>query len=401
MKKGLVEGECGRSNALVGLANQFGTSNQRISSSIQQGTSTLLPSSSQGELFANEFLQQKAQRTAIPRTFHTSSLLPQRPSASKTSALATQWGNEFNTMQTQSLGAQWATQFHETRPMVAMESAWSQATEKQAFQAPQGSSLDSGMWSAEFLDNIDTSLNKTQGDIYSDAWADAEVAHESRMGDMEEAWDEVWNKKQLDALRHQFANSSIETDYTHELSNPFLSEANPSSLGENLLKEGDLGGAILAYEAATQQNPQDAQAWCNLGLSLAENEYDTRAITAFRKCLEIDSGNKEALLGISVSLANESLENDALEHLEKWVVAHTGGDPKTVSRPAPTYSSFLDHHVFGQVEEKFLDVARRQEGAGDADLQNALGVLYNLNRNFERATECLKLAVSHKPQVCR
>ena len=51
-----------------------------------------------------------------------------------------------------------------------------------------------------------------------------------------------------------------------------------------------------------------------------------------------------------------------------------------------------------QVEDKYLAAARQQNGTADAALQNALGVLYNLNRNFDRAVECIKLAIASQPQ---
>jgi peroxin-5 len=67
---------------------------------------------------------------------------------------------------------------------------------------------------------------------------------------------------------------------------------------------GNTQEAILYYEAAVQRNPQDANAWCQLGLSHAENEHDIAAISAFRKCLEIEPEMRDALLGYSVSLVS-------------------------------------------------------------------------------------------------
>ena len=52
-----------------------------------------------------------------------------------------------------------------------------------------------------------------------------------------------------------------------------------------------------------------------------------------------------------------------------------------------------------QVEQEYLNVARQQGGTADAALQNALGVLYNLNRNYERAVDCIKTAIALKPEV--
>ena len=51
------------------------------------------------------------------------------------------------------------------------------------------------------------------------------------------------------------------------------------------------------------------------------------------------------------------------------------------------------------MEQEYLNVARQQGGTADSALQNALGVLYNLNRNYERAVDCIKTAIALKPEV--
>uniref|UniRef100_A0A914D5C2 Peroxin-5 n=1 Tax=Acrobeloides nanus TaxID=290746 RepID=A0A914D5C2_9BILA len=145
--------------------------------------------------------------------------------------------------------------------------------------------------------------------------------------------------------------------------------------------------------------------WTALGLCHAENEQDLQAISAFRRALEIDPQSQDALLAISVSYANESMENEALSQLEKWISVYNkdqnafenaGQRPNMFSN----YSS-LDPNKFNQVENSFLDAARRQGGSVDPDLQNALGVLYNLNRNFERAVDSIKAALAVRPDDAR
>jgi Flp pilus assembly protein TadD len=44
------------------------------------------------------------------------------------------------------------------------------------------------------------------------------------------------------------------------------------------LHAGNTQEAILYYEAAVQRNPQDPNAWCQLGLSHAENEHDVKTV---------------------------------------------------------------------------------------------------------------------------
>ncbi|CAJ0608246.1 unnamed protein product [Cylicocyclus nassatus] len=79
--KSLVEADCGGPNALVGLAQNYGTSNQRIVPIVNRGVSSLLPSTSLGEQFVNDFLQQKASAAPAPTSFNMSEQNPSLISA--------------------------------------------------------------------------------------------------------------------------------------------------------------------------------------------------------------------------------------------------------------------------------------------------------------------------------
>lgn len=168
------------------------------------------------------------------------------------------------------------------------------------------------------------------------------------------------------------------------------------------LHTGNTQEAILYYEAIVQRNPREATAWCQLGLLHAENEHDIAAISAFRKALEIDPNMKDALLGYSVSLANESYDNEALIQLEQWINTYKQGAWKSdVQATRPTdllHQSYIDPARFEKVEHQFLDAARAQTNV-DPELQNALSVLYNLNRNFDRAVDSIKAAIARNPEV--
>ncbi|KAF8362482.1 prx-5, partial [Pristionchus pacificus] len=412
--KSMVEGECGGSNPLVSLANNYGQTNERVGPSVSRGISSLMPSSSRGEKFAQDFLVDQARKTAQPATFDMKALSRQLPPSSQAAAvLSSQWTKEFNPInarpnsRSSQLASQWSSSYHPSSS--PMESAWRSATstpqpltggQMMMANAPQSSST--GMWSSEFLDRFDSNVTDkvTLEHIASD-W----TSEYSNQKHEEQLWQKLegeWTKQREEFMRNGWEQETeerlqaIQQPYIHQSENPFVQDQSALRIGDEAMRGGDLERAILAYEAAVQNNPQDAMAWCRLGLSHAENEHDDRAIQAFRKSLEIDPRNEEALLSLSVSLANECLENDALEQLEKWLASHTGGDPTQIKRAKPTYSSFLDHSDFDRVESIFLSAAARQNSA-DAELQNALGVLYNLGRNFERAVDSLKLAIATKP----
>ncbi|CAB3404455.1 unnamed protein product [Caenorhabditis bovis] len=387
--KSVVEGQCGQQNALVGLATSIGTSNQRIAPS-SAAASTFMPNSTIGERMADEFMRMRAQANA-PTSFNMNSLQQNLPQASASSALAKEWSNDFQPRQNQ-LASQWANQYSANH-LMNYDSAWRQAmpASSSSVQAP----VSSSMWSAEFLDNAESSLQ--QGSSKGDQWADEFLNHsqDTFKGTHNEMYEPFWDEfqKKIDSLDKK-------EDYVYQEANPFVSSQNPLAEGDALMRQGDIGNAMLSYEAAVQKNPQDANAWCLLGLAHAENEKDQQALAAFNKCLEIDPTNQQALLSLAVSLANEGMENEAVHRLDKWLSSYIGSNATEVSSPNIGPSSFLDHDAFNLVEARFLNAARQQT-TPDPELQNALGVLYNLNRNFDRAVDSLKLAISQRPDDAR
>lgn len=196
-----------------------------------------------------------------------------------------------------------------------------------------------------------------------------------------------------------FSNSNLRFNFQ---TNPHLTEDNLMDKAKEHIHAGNTQEAILYYEAAVQRNPQDASAWCQLGLSHAENEYDIAAISAFRKSLEIEPDMRDALLGYSVSLANESYDNESLTQLEHWINTYKRGEWKSDTYNDQStnflHQSYIDPARFNKVERQFLDAARAQTNI-DPELQNALGVLYNLNRNFDRAIDSIKAAIAQNPEV--
>ncbi|CAL2031698.1 unnamed protein product [Caenorhabditis brenneri] len=396
--KGVVEGQCGQQNALVGLANTFGNSNQRLAPST--AASSLMPTSSLGEQMANEFLRQQA-NTMAPASFSMKSMQQNLPQSSASSSMAMNWSQEYQPRQNQ-LASQWTAQYTRNAAQDNFENAWRQTHQPSPLMSSTSSAVnDSGMWSSEYLDTVDTSLQNS-----SKAWADDFLNSQDNFG-IENTWkdsqmfDQRWEEIKRDMEKESEGVMQNPADYSYQDTNPFLSTSNPLLEGDSLMRNGDIGNAMLAYEAAVQKDPQNAGAWCKLGLAHAENEKDQLAMQAFTKCLQIDAGNKEALLALSVSQANEGMENEALHQLDKWMSSYLGSNSTQVTNTSPMYSSFLDNDTFNRVEARFLDAARQQGATPDPDLQNALGVLYNLNRNFARAVDSLKLAISRNPGDAR
>lgn len=61
-------------------------------------------------------------------------------------------------------------------------------------------------------------------------------------------------------------------EYTFAPENPVVNDKDAFEEGKKKLEAGDLPSAVLCFEAAAQQQPENAQVWQLLGTTQAENE---------------------------------------------------------------------------------------------------------------------------------
>jgi peroxin-5 len=165
---------------------------------------------------------------------------------------------------------------------------------------------------------------------------------------------------------------------------------------------------ILAREAAVQESPSNPLAWLSLGLKQQENEREELAIRALQRALELDPTLGEAWLALAVSYTNDNVRGKAYDAIERWV--ESKGE----------YESVIEHHreraggasarEAGQVLNSqrhayltglLVDMARAGGGESgvDADVQIALGVLFNASEEYEKASDCFMAALSVRPNV--
>lgn len=400
--KSLVDGDCSHANALVELSRTAAQSNARLPPTLR--SSILQSSSSMGDTFANEYLTDLSRSTSAPSTFSMQQLAEQLPE--QETLTARNWTDQYIReldnahSRTQNLSGQWTDQYI---PSTSTRlDSWADKAWEQIVQHPfDGESAATQMWSSDYLANFDQQVEEP-----TRKWVDEYLT--GRKQPLMESGDDLFRymEKEWEALKNGLSTVNVEmpslSEYEMTTDNPYLNEENPLERGKNSLLAGDLPNAVLYFEAAVQNNPHDSKAWYMLGMSQAENEKDLQAIAAFKESLDIDPKNLDALLALSVSYANESMENEALSHLERWLSVHPlYGGFELAPRSNYITSPFLDQGNFKRVEDRFLAAARRQPEGGDASLQNALGVLYNLNRNYERAVDSIKAALSITPNDAR
>ncbi|XP_072378561.1 peroxisomal targeting signal 1 receptor isoform X1 [Diabrotica undecimpunctata] len=205
----------------------------------------------------------------------------------------------------------------------------------------------------------------------------------------------------IDEFNNYYNMTTKEYDFSEE--NPMADIPQPLERGKQFLAEGDFPSAVLCFEAAAKQEPQNAEAWLLLGTTQAENEQDPSAIPALNRCLLLDNSNLKALMALAVSYTNESYYNQACQMLLNWLKYN----PKYQELVPPNLklsgqvTSLLVQNDHKIIQDLFIKAAQRNPQQIDYEVQCGLGVLFNLTGEYNKAADCFTAALSVKPDDAR
>ena len=234
-----------------------------------------------------------------------------------------------------------------------------------------------GDWDEGLYDNI------AQGatiESLSAAWAQAEAEY-----DCEAAAVDLASGYGVDGdqLPYQFQNSLPDT---HEHDKDWM------DVGLNEYNRGNLPEAIHAFETLVQMQDDHAKGWYYLGKCHAENDLDVQAIACLERSVERDPFSPETLLALGVSHVNELNYKKALQNLKEWITHN----PKYADLPSDDlYGCAADESELDQVQGLLL---RALEHEASPDVHEALGVVYNVSRDYEAAVASFERALSQRPQ---
>ncbi|GAA6032299.1 hypothetical protein JCM8097_008106 [Rhodosporidiobolus ruineniae] len=185
----------------------------------------------------------------------------------------------------------------------------------------------------------------------------------------------------------------------------------------------DRHDSLLQHEANVQRDPSSAGAWLALGLKQQQNEREDLAIAALKRAVELFAADVDgstaaeagaAHLGLAVSYTNEGRRFEAYEEIDRWVSALGRSTEATPTSRA--YANEIDQYrnLFGAQlpttsRERLeylsgllirLAQSHAEVGGGhgvDADVQIALGVLFNSSEDYIKASDCFEAALSVRP----
>ena len=202
--------------------------------------------------------------------------------------------------------------------------------------------------------------------------------------------------------RYEFVNqNAVPTAQEQEQQNHWMEE------GFRQFEAGNIQQAIRLFELELQHsNADNATAWRMLGRCHAENDMDREAIQCLEEAVDRDPYCAEALLALGVSYVNELNHVQALANLKAWITHNpkfagldTGDFNDDVYGQAGPNAAASAETAFDEAQRLLLRALEFHPDDPDtqADVLEALGVVYNVSRDYEAAVDSLRRACRLRP----
>ncbi|EDW62839.1 peroxisomal targeting signal 1 receptor [Drosophila virilis] len=424
----LVEGDCGGVNPLMQLGGQLTRDVAHKDEGFSQPQ--FERSSRPDEQLVNDFLGQVA---APPQSFQMDTLMQEMRGinihgAPQQNEVAGQWSRDFMQQQLPNKSVHLPPQHQHMQhsqeffdePLITSQNFMPPQMMRQPYMAitaaPQQQQHDTFFdesMETIITDNLPKVANSGESveDWISDFQRNKEHNEQTATNFNEKFWQRLQDEWQKLAEENEHPwlseyNENLDAykEYEFAEQNPMAELDNAFEKGKEYLMKGDIPSAVLCFEVAAKKEPERAEVWQLLGVSQAENEMDPQGIAALKRALELQPGNRQVLMALAVCFTNEGLQSNAVKMLSNWLEAHPrykhllSAYPLLKSEGTSLASSLIGGNKLRDLQQVYLEAVRMQPAQVDADLQEALGVLYNLSGEFDKAVDCYRSAVHVDPQ---
>lgn len=123
--------------------------------------------------------------------------------------------------------------------------------------------------------------------------------------------------------------------------------------------------AVEQYQKITEADPKDTDSWIMLGRLQKALMNSTEAMTAYKKALEIDPDNEDAMTGLATVYADLGDNKAAADMLRK--VADKDPNPRSLTALANVYEQLKDYSLAAEMLHRALD-----QQPGNSEIKQAL-----------------------------
>jgi tetratricopeptide (TPR) repeat protein len=139
-----------------------------------------------------------------------------------------------------------------------------------------------------------------------------------------------------------------------------IGDSQANRIDENMVKK-----AIEQYQKITAGDPKDVESWLMLGRLDKIAQNSTEALAVYKKALDLDPGNEDAMTGLAEVYTDLGDSKAAADLLRK--VADKSPNPRSLAKLAAVYEQLKDYSLAAEMYRRALE-----QQPGNADLKHAL-----------------------------
>src|SRR5579884_1613146 len=138
-----------------------------------------------------------------------------------------------------------------------------------------------------------------------------------------------------------------------------IGDAQQNRIDENMVKK-----AIEQYQKIVEKDPKDADSWLMLGRLDKVSQNSVEAEKAYKKALELDPDNEDALTGLAMVYADLGNTKDAADLLRR--AAERNPNPRSLTALAQAYEQMKDYALAAETLRRAVD-----QSDGNIELKHA------------------------------